>query len=475
MPPKEDPETAELKKELTQLIDKCKEEQAKQADTKLEDVTASMPDAPKVKLMPKKSLKGHINKVNSVHYSGDSRHCVSGSLDGKLIIWDTWTGNKTQVIPLRSAWVMSVAFAQSGNFVACGGMDNMCTVYDLNNRDSTGAAKVIRELLGYEGFLSSCRFIDDTTLLTGSGDMKIVTWNLETGQRIHEVAQAHIGDVVSISLSPDGQYFVTGSVDKSCKLWDFREKKCVQTFFGHEADVNSVCFHPSGLAFATGSEDKTARLFDIRADQQIATYLPPNKNSGFTSCAVSSSGRYIFCGSDDNNVHVWDLLKTTHNGVLSGHENRVTSISLSPNGMALVTSSWDQFVKVWVSNARLSGLDWTWSTTSSNGTQASQHPHWLQLQLAAVKLLDFALNLPAERLPQFQMYRWAFVGSADGSSDTSDFPNHNSEDFVPHVTRIANLMDLRFGPCSASSTALPSNSSIKSLQDLHPFFSHLGL
>lgn len=42
---------------------------------------------------------------------------MTGSLDGKLIIWDTWTGNKVQIIPLRSAWVMSVAFAPSGNFV----------------------------------------------------------------------------------------------------------------------------------------------------------------------------------------------------------------------------------------------------------------------------------------------------------------------------------------------------------------------
>lgn len=56
---------------------------------------------------------------------------------------------------------------------ACGGMDNMCTVYDLNNRDSNGGAKMVRELLGYEGFLSSCRFVDDKTLITGSGDMKL--------------------------------------------------------------------------------------------------------------------------------------------------------------------------------------------------------------------------------------------------------------------------------------------------------------
>lgn len=61
------------------------------------------------------------------------------------------------------------------NFVslACGGMDNMCTVYDVNSRDASGNAKICRELLGYEGFLSSCRFVDDNTLVTGSGDMKM--------------------------------------------------------------------------------------------------------------------------------------------------------------------------------------------------------------------------------------------------------------------------------------------------------------
>lgn len=123
---------------------------------------------------------------------------------------------------------------------ACGGMDNMCTVYDVNNRDATGAPKIVRELAGYEGFLSSCRFLDDTHLITGSGDMKICIWDLEANKKTSEF-DAHCGDVVSISLSPDKKTYVTGSVDKTCKLWDVREEAPKQTFFGHTADVNSVC------------------------------------------------------------------------------------------------------------------------------------------------------------------------------------------------------------------------------------------
>lgn len=53
------------------------EDQKKQQDTTLEETCSSVADAPKVKLSTKKLLKGHINKVNSVHYSGDSRSVLS--------------------------------------------------------------------------------------------------------------------------------------------------------------------------------------------------------------------------------------------------------------------------------------------------------------------------------------------------------------------------------------------------------------
>ena len=81
------------------------------------------------------------------------------------------THTQIHAIPLRSSWVMTCAYAPSGNFVACGGLDNICSIYSLKTRE--GNVRVSKELQGHTGYLSSCRFLDDSRILTSSGDM---TW-----------------------------------------------------------------------------------------------------------------------------------------------------------------------------------------------------------------------------------------------------------------------------------------------------------
>jgi len=340
--PKDDEETINFRAELANLAKAIREK----TDAVRDNADLGNVGQKPGKASTKKLLKGHINKVTCVHFSGDSRHCVSGSLDGKLIVWDCWTGNKMQVIPLRSAWVMTAVFSESGNMVACGGMDNQLTIYDLNNRDTSGAAKMLVEVLGYEGFLSSARFLDDKSLVTGSGDMKVMHIEVETGKKLLDM-QGHNGDVAALSLRPnDSNTFVTGSVDRTARLWDLRTPGCIQTLWGHEADVNSVSFHSSSVTFVTCSEDKTVRLWDVRSDQEVCQYKANTPSSSFTSVGVSNSGRIILGSSDDSTVHMWDVVGT-HTGSLSGHDNRITQLSVAPGGFAVATSSWDNNVRIW--------------------------------------------------------------------------------------------------------------------------------
>jgi len=115
----------------------------------------------------------------------------------------------------------------------------------------------------------------------------------------------------------------------------------LKTFFFH---YNR--FFPNGEAFATGSDDASCRLFDLRADRELSQYTHDNILCGITSVAFSISGRLLFAGYDDFNCNVWDTLKGERVGVLQNHDNRVSCLGVSSDGMALCTGSWDSLLKV---------------------------------------------------------------------------------------------------------------------------------
>ncbi|KAI1235976.1 Guanine nucleotide-binding protein subunit beta-4, partial [Lamprotornis superbus] len=304
------------------------------SDTTLAQITTSLDSVGRIQMRTRRTLRGHLAKIYAMHWGSDSRLLVSASQDGKLIIWDSYTTNKMHAIPLRSSWVMTCAYAPSGNYVACGGLDNICSIYNLKTRE--GNVRVSRELPGHTGYLSCCRFLDDNQIVTSSGDTTCALWDIETGQQTTTFT-GHTGDVMSLSLSPDMRTFVSGACDASSKLWDIRDGMCRQSFTGHVSDINAVCFFPNGHAFATGSDDATCRLFDLRADQELMMYSHDNIICGITSVAFSKSGRLLLAGYDDFNCNVWDTLKGERAGVLAGHDNRVSCLGVTDDGMAVAT------------------------------------------------------------------------------------------------------------------------------------------
>jgi len=334
-----------LKEKVKNIKDELNNVGGGQNGIVLKQYSKDMASLPKDRLRQRRTLKGHLAKIYAMHWAEDTRHLVSASQDGKLLVWDGLTTNKVYAIPLRSSWVMTCAYSPSGGFVACGGLDNICSVYNLRNKELP--IRVSRELNAHTGYLSCCRFLNDRQIVTSSGDMTCILWDIEAGSKVTEFSD-HNGDVMSVSINPiDKNTFVSGACDATAKLWDLRDGKCKQTFTGHESDINAVHFFPNGLAFGTGSDDAACKLFDIRADRELQSYTQEAVLTGITSVAFSISGRYLFAGYDDFNCNVWDVLKGERQSQLSGHDNRVSCLGVSSDGMALCTGSWDSFLKIW--------------------------------------------------------------------------------------------------------------------------------
>eukprot|EP01119_Soliformovum_irregulare_P005263 TRINITY_DN1698_c0_g1_i1.p1 TRINITY_DN1698_c0_g1~~TRINITY_DN1698_c0_g1_i1.p1 ORF type:complete len:347 (-),score=58.91 TRINITY_DN1698_c0_g1_i1:154-1194(-) len=336
----------QAKKEAEAMKEKIKSHKEQMNDTNLKQFTKDLPSLPRNdKLKVRRTLKGHLAKIYAMHWAEDKTHLVSASQDGKLLIWDGVTTNKVHAIPLRSSWVMTCAYSPSGSFVACGGLDNICSVYNLRAKEVP--IRVNRELSSHTGYLSCCRFLDDRHIVTSSGDMTCILWDIENNLKMIEFAD-HNGDVMSLSINPkDRNTFISGACDATAKLWDIRTGKCVQTFAGHESDINAVSFFPNGNAFGTGSDDASCRLFDLRADRELMKYTHESIVCGITSVAFSISGRYFFAGYDDFNCNVWDTLKGERVFTLQGHDNRVSCLGVSSDGMALCTGSWDSLLRIW--------------------------------------------------------------------------------------------------------------------------------
>lgn len=279
-----------------------------------------------------RELRGHFQKVYSVHWAGSGSDLfISASQDGKLIVWNAETTNKINAISLKDNFVMSCAFEQSNNqLVATGGLTTGCYVYEQTEYEPGQTVRPQAELNGHDGYVSCCRFISDTQLVTSSGDGTCKLWDL-AGEKATHVFRGHMQDVMSISPHPNNEnIFVSGSIDLECKLWDVREKGTVAQFAanpsrnafswddesefegevvgakmlysGHDSDINSVAFFPDGYAFGSGSDDQTCRLWDTRSHQEINVFRNTGVVTGVNAIDFSKSGRILFAGYENSEL-----------------------------------------------------------------------------------------------------------------------------------------------------------------------------
>jgi WD40 repeat protein len=86
---------------------------------------------------------------------------------------------------------------------------------------------------------------DSKTLLSGSRDARIKTWDIENGYELKGEVAAHLYAINHLAISPDGNYFATASMDKSVKIWKAEELQLLKVVdkarhAGHGTSVNKI-------------------------------------------------------------------------------------------------------------------------------------------------------------------------------------------------------------------------------------------
>ncbi|HMY71153.1 MAG TPA: hypothetical protein PLQ88_04925 [Blastocatellia bacterium] len=185
---------------------------------------------------------------------------------------------------------------------------------------------------------------DGKYVLSGSDDKTVRVWEAESGKLLRTL-DGHAYGVMSVAWSANGKYVASGSGDDTVRVWEAESGKLLRTLEGHVAWISSVAWSADGKYVASGSGDDTVRVWEAGSGKLVRTL----KASGYAVRAVawSADGKYLASGSDDKKVRVWEAESGKLLRTLDGHGYLVRSAVWSPDGKYVASSSDDTTVRVW--------------------------------------------------------------------------------------------------------------------------------
>jgi len=103
---------------------------------------------------------------------------------------------------------------------------------------------------------------DGTRIVSGSWDKSVRVWDALKGKELN-ILNGHTSSVSSVAFSTDGMCIISGSRDKSVRVWDALTGKGLNVLNGHTSSVYSVAFSTDGMRIVSGSRDKSVRAWHI--------------------------------------------------------------------------------------------------------------------------------------------------------------------------------------------------------------------
>jgi WD40 repeat protein len=149
--------------------------------------------------------------------------------------------------------------------------------------------------------------------------------------------------VNAVALSPDGRTIVSGSLDRTVKVWDAHDGRLLRSLEGHTDSVNAVAVSPDGRFIVSGSDDKTVKVWDAASGRLLRSL--DGHTDRVRAVAVSPDGRTIVSGSHDRTIRAWDLV-SGESRVLFWNDAAIFSLALSGDGQLLACG--DKSGRVWI-------------------------------------------------------------------------------------------------------------------------------
>ena len=185
---------------------------------------------------------------------------------------------------------------------------------------------------------------NSTQLISGSFDKTIKLWQLDTGVAIHTLTDDRRKGVFALAVSPDGKLLASGSWDERIELWNLETGELLQHLTHHQASVRSLAISPDSKTLVSGSFDRTIVLWSLPEGKVIKTLTAPEP---IAAIALSADGKFLVSTGDDGAIEIWSLAAGEPIAQSSDNKNCIGSLVISPDAQTIAAGTVNGYIVLW--------------------------------------------------------------------------------------------------------------------------------
>ncbi|XP_013772413.1 lissencephaly-1 homolog [Limulus polyphemus] len=305
------------------------------------------------------TLTGHRAPVTRVIFHPVFSLLVSSSEDATIKVWDYETGDYEKTLKGHTDSVQDVSFDHTGKWLVSCSADMSVKLWDFQ------AYECVKTMQGHDHNVSSVSFTPSGDhIISCSRDKTIKMWEVATGYCV-KTFTGHREWVRMVRVNQDGSLIASCSNDQTIRVWVVTTKECKLELREHDHVVECVAWAPesatpaiseaagadnkrgarTGPFLLSGSRDKTLKMWDVSTGLCLFTLI--GHDNWIRGMKFHPGGKYIISASDDKTLRVWDIKNKRCSKTLDAHTHFCTSLDFHRNAPYVITGSVDQSVKVW--------------------------------------------------------------------------------------------------------------------------------
>ena len=250
----------------------------------------------------KREFAQRSERVKSVDFHDSEPWLLAALYNGHVCIWNYSTQTLVKSFEMCDLPLRCAKFVSRKQWIVVGADDMHLRVYNYNTMEKV---KVFEAHTDYIRSIAVHPTLP--CFLTSSDDMLIKLWDWEKGFQCANVYEGHSHYVMQVLFSPkDSNTFASASLDRTIKVWSILGQGVPNfTLEGHEKGVNCIDYYNSGDKpyIISGSDDRTIKIWDYTTKSCVHTLEGHSNN--IATVNFHADLPIILTGSEDGTVRIW--------------------------------------------------------------------------------------------------------------------------------------------------------------------------